>query len=87
MSKADKMFEKIGYKKLSNKEHFFKIISDSPTGSISAKIEFDLSEKKVNIYVGAITYRDGAELLTGAKAMTLPELQAINEKVKELGWA
>lgn len=84
MSKADKMFEKLAYKKLINKEktviryekifyfNGYKIIRD---------IKYYLLDKDVVIqsYNDYICQRVDTSLET-------EELQAINEKCEELGW-
>lgn len=70
MSKADKMFEKLGYKK---KDTYWKEDKQIPfieysTDEIS--IEFSIGTKHIMI----------------TNLINMQELQAINEKVKELGW-
>jgi hypothetical protein len=70
MSKADEMFEKLGYKKIESKS---KIIFVKDCDSI----DFLLQYKKIEY-----------SFLRGTifKVQNMQELQAINEKVKELGW-
>ena len=72
MSKADKMFENLGYTKyeyefcrelIYRKKHYY--------------IKFDLIEKAVS---------KGNEIMDIPEKISMQELQAINEKVKELGW-
>lgn len=70
MSKADEMFEKLGYEKHETtwkeegKKHFVEYNSDD------TQIQFSLDTKHILI----------------TNIINLQELQAINEKVKELGW-
>ena len=76
MSKADKMFEELGYfvKKEKN------ICNNKCISYINGfleKIEFDI----VNKGITCETLSTGMSL-----PINLQELQAINEKVKELGW-
>ena len=77
MSKADEMFDELGY--------FKKIIPKSYTNNKEIRyskhinkclITFDLEFKQV-----LCEYMDGS-----SSSITMQELQAINEKVKELGW-
>jgi hypothetical protein len=74
MSKADKMFEKLGYEIDSTiyfeKEHHLMFCKDY------TRIDFDLDRKNIYKYN-----------LSGYRCpISMQELQAINEKVKELGW-
>lgn len=72
MSKADEMFEKLGYRKYSNTYSTF-----YQNNSKSKEILFDVEDKD---FVCQDMYDyDGLYI-------TMQELQAINEKVKELGW-
>ena len=72
MSKADEMFEELGYEMDSTYEikgHLYYYKND-------IKIDFDLNRK--------IFYKYS---ITGCRCpITVQELQAINEKVKELQW-
>lgn len=69
MSKADEMFEELGYEKIEEKD-YIAYIEDSEDSMFRIEIYFHLDNKKVQIY----------------NAISLKELQAINEKCKELGW-
>lgn len=73
MSKADKMFEELGYKKsLDNKYeieyyiHDIYFMFDKEDKTIQKRVEFDYK--------------------CLAKPITMSELKAINKKVEELGW-
>ena len=68
MSKADKMFENLGYEKLQDNKNITEYIDKD----INNKVVFYKNLKEV-----AKLYNFG---------ITMQELQAINEKVKELGW-
>ena len=74
MSKADEMFEKLGYKM--NEEET--IVTYFRRGAfVDGYIKFDLADKVVCAEMG---YNHES------KDIEMQELQAINEKVKELGW-
>jgi hypothetical protein len=82
MTNADKMFEELGYEKEYEDNHAYK-------GEL--QLEFKNKEVDVAIYF----YEDkGLKKISGRgiigavmpPAITIPELKAINEKVKELGW-
>lgn len=72
MSKADEMFSNLGYKDLTNN-----------IGACCICL-FGKEDKRIGFYVDKTfdiyNYYDGQEY------GTMQELQAINEKVKELGW-
>lgn len=72
MTKADEMFEKLGYENLEDKTIDYCIYL---YGKGDKRIGF-YTDKTFDIY----NYHDGLEYVT------MQELQAINEKVKELGW-
>lgn len=72
MSKADKMFEKLGYKKV---EIDVFIQYNNINNLIS--INFNVQDKTVSKTEGYCY----------SALITMQELQAINEKVKELGWS
>lgn len=74
MSKADKMFEKLGYKKYETKDIIQYIFDGADT------IIFEKPLKYIKLYV----WNDGAREL--AKSINMQELQAINKKCEELGW-
>lgn len=71
---ADFLFEKLGYKKYENKERIKYIFEGADT------IVFNKKQKTLETYI----WNDGAREL--AKTLNKKELQAINEKCKELGW-
>lgn len=70
MSKADKMFEKLGYGK--KKVHLDIQLYERKNDY--KEIVFDLRDRTISVADEVNTYFD------------IKELQAINEKVKELGW-
>lgn len=75
MSKADEMFNELGYRKYSYQEG--KIIDyDYRKGEEGKTIAFYLIEKSVTADVSS----------DDVVKFTVQELEAINEKVKELGW-
>ena len=71
MSKADEMFKELGYKKQNNPEVEIKYIKDS-----NHIIRFWKNPKSITKQS-----EDGWYM-----SISMQELQAINEKVKELGW-
>ena len=71
MSKADKMFEELGYKKQED-NYLIKYISKTKT--LGEKFQFEIEFAKVAKMVGV------------HQLIPMQELQAINEKCKELGW-
>lgn len=75
MSKADEMFEKLGYKKL-NKKEIKKCFVEI----------YDLVEcyYEAPMCDWVVFYKNRSFDVVSSKNMQ--ELQAINEKVKELGW-
>lgn len=73
MSKADEMFEKLGYKK---KYH---IVEDEVI--LIGYTQFDEPVDECSIM-----FLKKAKRLMAMNWVTINELQAINEKVKELGW-
>lgn len=74
MSKADEMFKELGYKRLSKKYNKNMILYENENMLKDYKIiiYFSLTDKKIQF---SPYYR-----------YSMQELQAINEKVKELGW-
>ena len=79
MSKADKMFEKLGYESVDLKdkwERIWGINYQNHKKWISIKIDF------IDAEICAGTLDDESEPVY----ITIQELQAINEKCKELGW-
>lgn len=79
MSKADEMFEKLGFKK----------VKDTDTELIYKLEEYLMGDKCIHqimfAKIGKIifSYREKTGEPMG---IGIEELQAINEKVKELGW-
>lgn len=78
MSKADKMFEELGYIKLTKKELKEKYKKE--------KEYYELIEcfYEGEMFKFIVFYKD--KELNSVSSLTMQELQAINEKVKELGW-
>lgn len=75
MSKADEMFEKLGYEKM----------EDSKTNIGCIYVNY----KKYSMFqtiVKIIFHYKTKKITIANEYMTMQELQAINEKVKELGW-
>lgn len=81
MSKADELFEELGYEKIdSNKiKHirYIRLINKTTKENIN----FHKNFKKVEVYFYDI--EDYEELI---KPISMQELKAINLKCKELGW-
>ena len=74
MSKADGMFEELGYEKII--ESNVRIDYEKEGQFFDKEIVFGLIDKIICVELG-----------TGESAnINMQELQAINEKVKELGW-
>lgn len=76
MSKADEMFEKLGYKKYCS----------SQTCRYVRYCNIINGEKEYIIFSKNKTVRFQYLYTNVSKSITMQELQAINEKVKELGW-
>jgi len=78
MSKADDMFEKLGYKieNMTDKDGHIWGISYKNDGEYY-DIDFDLYDKTICV---------GSQGNFEAVYFTMQDLEAINEKVKELGW-
>lgn len=68
MSKADEMFEKLGYE-----QYFY----------TNEKLDYIIYSKKHRY---SIEFHKNNKKLLISHLITTEELQAINEKVKELGW-
>ena len=82
MSKADEMFEELGYKKYYNEnveEIEGKIVYIKRYTATDNIIEFDL------VHQGIMVAEDSKYTLH-AEYFSVKELQAINEKCRELGW-
>lgn len=81
MSKADKMFEKIHYTKIYDRENAVVYHEDFE----DIEIQFDKKYKGIDIT------KDSGEEIFGHKVylpveLTYETIEAINEKCKELGW-
>ena len=76
MSKADEMFEKLGYTKQEDEFSIFYYQNNI----VKQKYGFDFYKDDKEIY--PVCYARNEEPIY----ITIQELQAINEKVKELGW-
>lgn len=72
MSKADEMFEKLGYERINTSMTTIKYIKFNKVW-VNISIRFDLKDKTVFIHCET-------------ENLTMQELQAINLKCKELGW-
>lgn len=72
MSKADEMFEKLGYE-VSNSEFVEEL--NATTNTVVD-----------NGYIKIIFFNNQTMLIDADDILNMQELQAINEKVKELGW-
>ena len=75
MSKADEMFEKLGYKKIEESKRYLRYSTNKRYGE---HIDFELKLKQVRCT------RVTCQGNTHFRYFTMQELQAINEKVKEL---
>ena len=76
---ADEMFEKLGYKSIDLKDKWERIWGISYR-NYKRWIKIDIDFKDAEVCVG--TLEDDSEPVY----MSMQELKAINEKVKELGW-
>lgn len=72
MSKADEMFEELGYKKTTTQLDDIEFYKDDDN-----VIYFRMTQK---------TFNKSGEYDGMCDYITMQELQAINEKAKELGW-
>lgn len=81
MSKADEMFEKLGYKKKNQLDTYGNIWGELFYNIKNmVNISFDYEGRLVSPYIKSNdNYEQSAYI-------TMQELQVINEKVKELGW-
>ena len=81
MSKADEMFEKLAYEKLDNPK-MKQIVYRSDCGNNTIEqICFHKIFHKIEIY-----FYSKEDTCKMTKPISMQELQAINEKCKELGW-
>ena len=77
MSKADEMFKKLGYEK--------KEVRDEITGTFLMYDKIENKEKRRISFFKNKTIQCSESYLY-VKRIDMQELQAINKKVKELGW-
>lgn len=77
MSKADEMFEKLGYIK--------KIHINKDKEEIDF-IGYDKRADEIEMEDWSLTFLMKARMITTNIVINMQELQAINEKCKELGW-
>ena len=80
---ADELFNELGYKKLEDKYNidYNKIYSFTNGDKIKEQIRFCKLDKY--IHIENYNFDDG---ITFGKFLDTKELQAINNKVEELGW-
>ena len=83
MSKADEMFEKLGYVKDKEMENMYCMIINS--SKKQKNISFDDVAKDF-VTVCSTKYDEYGNLIINQIVLSIKELQAMNEKVKELGW-
>ena len=85
MSKADKMFEELGYnKEINSGTIFYSQKLDTPNPTTRTIVINDFSKTFEGIFTQSNIGGNGEEHFP--LCITMKELQAINEKVKELGW-
>ena len=83
MSKADKMFEELGYKKDKEIDNLYcNIIRPYKK---QKDISFDDVAKDF-VTITLTKYNEFGELENNIIVLSIKELQAINQKCKELGW-
>ena len=76
LNSADEMFEELGYKLVTELDHTLEY--KKQLENYSKFIKFDLLDKEFTTFNYVVTDIQSY--------ITMQELQAINEKVKELGW-
>lgn len=76
MSKADEMFEKLGYRKR-QKGQYIEYIKTENSVKEEYVISFMMKTVMATLYAG---------YFKKPLALEIKEIQAINEKIKELGW-
>lgn len=81
MIKADEMFKDLGYKKITKNFYNYLEYTKQENEELQLVISFNGQSKT---FMCAM-YQFG-ETRSRGMATTMQELQAINEKVKELGW-
>ena len=85
MSKADEMFEKLGFdKEINSSVIFYSQKLDTPNPTTRTIVINDFSRTFEGIFTQSNVGRKGEEHFP--LCISTKELQAINEKVKELGW-
>lgn len=81
MNNADKMFKELGYKKITKNFYNYLEYTKQENEELQLVISFNGQSKT---FMCAM-YQFG-ETRSRGMATTIQELQAINEKIKELGW-
>lgn len=82
MSKADEMFEKLGYKKKEDIHEIRYSYTDKRENYNNTDIVFYKQYKQIENYLPKCR----SDYESDSAILTMQELQAINEKVKELEW-
>lgn len=83
MSKADEMFEKLGYELIEDSKRYLRYAKYDNIGSYKYSGEFiDFEKVNKEFRLTRKTHQGN----THFRYSSMQELQAINEKVKELGW-
>lgn len=80
MSEADELFEKLGFNQINSKPTFIEYFNRNYSWGAYERVKIDYKNKRI--------VRD-AKTGQGNRAIryiTMQELQAINQKCKELGW-
>lgn len=80
MSKADEMFEKLGYK-INHVDNYIICTKKSIINEEIKIIVFNCNKTLIDIRTD-----DNFNLQLITTVLNIQELQAINEKIKELGW-
>ena len=80
MSKADKMFEELGYE-ISYEVNFIMFTKILEINDEYKQIVFNIKKGLIDVRTD-----DNFNLQVITSTLNIKELQAINEKVKELGW-
>lgn len=87
MSKADEMFEELGYEVdwESDEEKIIYVRKDKIDNDFEYRIIFDLEHNLLN-FIAYLYDNSFVGRFEITSIISMQELQAINEKVKELGW-
>lgn len=83
--KAEKMFEKLGYE-LDEQEDYLVYWKESPNQVINRNFAQNEIQIEFNLHYKTIEKRELFDTDENSNIITLKELKAINEQVKELGW-